>query len=70
MTTNTRRFPRVPKMLKREFITMIEMHEAGLGDSEGCIVVFACPGWLGNMVCRNLVRYTWKGKNKNNVKKW
>lgn len=69
MTSSTKRFPSVPRILKRKFITMIEMHEARFGDSEGCIVVFPCSGLLGTMVCRNLGRYTWKGEKKKNVKK-
>jgi len=64
ITSNTRRFPSVPRRLKRKFITMTDMPEARFGDSEGCVVIFPCSGLLGSMVCRRLEGYTWKGKFK------
>jgi len=71
VTSNTRRFPSIPKRLKRKFITMTDMDEARFGETEGYIVVFSCSVLFGNMICRSLVTgYTWKVENKKNMKKW
>lgn len=56
ITSNTRRFPSVPRMLKTKFITMTAIEEARFGDSEGCTVVFPCSVLFGNMAFKSWVR--------------